>query len=82
MYLCQAVAVFLLQFEEEGVGEAKRAARGVSECCISRTWVVKMALSAQCAGFLRMFVAFLGVIFLLAGIALQFAAAGSLYGIR
>lgn len=41
-----------------------------------------MALSAQCAGFLRMFVAFLGVIFLLAGIALQFAAAGSLYGIR
>mmetsp|Transcript_765 Transcript_765/g.2024 ORF Transcript_765/g.2024 Transcript_765/m.2024 type:complete len:414 (+) Transcript_765:106-1347(+) len=41
-----------------------------------------MALADKCAGYIRMLLAFLGTIFLLAGIALQFLAAGNLYGIR
>eukprot|EP00285_Hemiselmis_virescens_P007878 CAMPEP_0173390898 /NCGR_PEP_ID=MMETSP1356-20130122/16491_1 /TAXON_ID=77927 ORGANISM="Hemiselmis virescens, Strain PCC157" /NCGR_SAMPLE_ID=MMETSP1356 /ASSEMBLY_ACC=CAM_ASM_000847 /LENGTH=415 /DNA_ID=CAMNT_0014348393 /DNA_START=109 /DNA_END=1356 /DNA_ORIENTATION=- len=41
-----------------------------------------MALGDKCQGYIRMLLAFLGTIFLLAGIALQFVAAGNLYGIR
>ena len=41
-----------------------------------------MAIGEKCAGYLRMFLAFIGCIFLLAGIGLQFFAAGNLYGIR